>query len=164
MQSSFDRYTTRTPRTGLRFFHQDRLAAQLNYIAPDMQRPLAPVDVRPPQAAGLAPPHARGEDQLEIDFVSARHRAAAPAALPAPGAAGKHRGSDKAAHERSGRGRAPFTFQRAAQICDDYFHHIARTVCLPLLPKAFCKGHHGRLIEGLTLFKADFAPTSRVEV
>ena len=57
------------PRTGLRFFHQDRLAAQLNYIAPDMQRPLAPVDVRPPQAAGLAPPHARGEDQLEIDFV-----------------------------------------------------------------------------------------------
>ena len=57
------------PRTGLRFFHQDRLAAQLNYIAPDMQRPLAPVDVRPPQAAGLAPPHARGEDQLEIDLV-----------------------------------------------------------------------------------------------
>ena len=53
------------PRTDLRFFHQDRLAAQLYYIAPDMQRPLVPVDVRPPQAAGLAPPHARGEDQLE---------------------------------------------------------------------------------------------------
>ena len=101
---------------------------------------------------------------LAVISIYTRHRAAAPAALPAPGAAGKHRGSDKAAHERSGRGRAPFTFQRAAQICDDHFHHIARTVCLPLLPKAFCKGHHGRLIEGLTLFKADFAPTPRVEV
>ena len=53
----------------LRFFHQDRLAAQLNYIAAGYAAPAAPVDVRPPQAAGLAPPHARGEDQLEIDLV-----------------------------------------------------------------------------------------------
>mgnify|MGYP007107642750 CR=1 FL=1 len=53
----------------LRFFHQDRLAAQFYHIAPDMQRPLAPVDVRPPQAAGPAPAHARGKAHLEIGLI-----------------------------------------------------------------------------------------------
>ena len=44
----------------LRFFHQDRLAAQFYHIAPDMQHLLS---------ACLAPAHARGKAHLEIGLI-----------------------------------------------------------------------------------------------
>ena len=54
------------PRTGLRFFHQDRLAAQLYYIAPDMQRPPAIERVSAQEYAALREQALRGRAHVEL--------------------------------------------------------------------------------------------------
>lgn len=54
---------------GLGFFYEDLLVRHLDRVAADVDGTLLPVDVTPLQTAALAPPHSRGDDELEVGFV-----------------------------------------------------------------------------------------------
>ena len=54
---------------GLGFFYEDLLVRHLDRIAADVDGTLLPINVAPLQSAALAPPHPRGDDELEVGFV-----------------------------------------------------------------------------------------------
>ena len=54
---------------GLGFFDEDLLVRHLDRIAADVDGTLLPINVAPLQSAALAPPHPRGDDELEVGFV-----------------------------------------------------------------------------------------------
>ena len=54
---------------GLGFFYEDLLVRHLDRVAADVDGTLLPINVTPFQSAALAPPHPRGDDELEIGFV-----------------------------------------------------------------------------------------------
>ena len=54
---------------GLGFFDEDLLIRHLDRVAADVDEPLLPINVAPLQTAALAPPHPRGDDELEVGFV-----------------------------------------------------------------------------------------------
>lgn len=54
---------------GLGFFYEDLLVRHLDRVAADMDETLLPINVAPLQTAALAPPHPRGDDELEVGFV-----------------------------------------------------------------------------------------------
>ena len=56
-------------RTGLRFFYEDLLVCYLDRVAADVDGTLLPINVAPLQSAAFAPPHSRGDDELEVGFV-----------------------------------------------------------------------------------------------
>ena len=56
-------------RAGLGFLNEDLLVCHLDRVAADVDGTLLPVDVTPLQTAALAPPHSRGDDELEVGFV-----------------------------------------------------------------------------------------------
>ena len=56
-------------RTGLRFFYEDLLVCHLDRVAADVDGTLLPINVAPLQSAAFAPPHSRGDDELEVGFV-----------------------------------------------------------------------------------------------
>ena len=55
--------------TGLGFLDEYLVAGDFYGIAADVDGTLFPVDVPPLQSAALAPPHSRGDDELEVGFV-----------------------------------------------------------------------------------------------
>ena len=54
---------------GLGFFYKDLLVRHLDRVAADVDGTLLPINVAPLQSAALAPPHSRGDDELEVGFV-----------------------------------------------------------------------------------------------
>ena len=54
---------------GLGFFYEDLLVRHLDRVAADVDGTLLPINVAPLQSAALAPPHPRGDDELEVGFV-----------------------------------------------------------------------------------------------
>ena len=54
---------------GLGFFDKDLLVCHLDCVAADVDGTLLPINVAPFQSAALAPPHPRGDDELEVGFV-----------------------------------------------------------------------------------------------
>ena len=54
---------------GLGFFYEDLLVRHLDRVAADVDGSLLPINVAPLQPAALAPPHPRGDDELEVGFV-----------------------------------------------------------------------------------------------
>ena len=54
---------------GLGFFDEDLLVRHLDRVAADVDGTLLPINVAPLQSAALAPPHPRGDDELEVGFV-----------------------------------------------------------------------------------------------
>ena len=54
---------------GLGFFDKDLLVCHLDRVAADVDGTLLPINVAPLQSAALAPPHPRGDDELEVGFV-----------------------------------------------------------------------------------------------
>ena len=54
---------------GLGFFDEDLLVRHLDRVAADVDGSLFPINVAPLQSAALAPPHPRGDDELEVGFV-----------------------------------------------------------------------------------------------
>ena len=54
---------------GLGFFYEDLLVRHLDRVAADVDGTLLPINVAPLQTTALAPPHSRGDDELEIGFV-----------------------------------------------------------------------------------------------
>ena len=54
---------------GLGFFDEDLLVCHLDRVAADVDGTLLPINVAPLQSAALAPPHPRGDDELEVGFV-----------------------------------------------------------------------------------------------
>lgn len=56
-------------RAGLGFFDKDLLVCHLDRVAADVDGSLLPINVAPFQSAALAPPHPRGDDELEVGFV-----------------------------------------------------------------------------------------------
>ena len=56
-------------RAGLGFFNEDLLVRHLDRVAADVDGTLLPINVAPFQSAALAPPHSRGDDELEVGFV-----------------------------------------------------------------------------------------------
>lgn len=54
---------------GLGFLNEDLLVCHLNRVAADVDGTLLPINVAPLQTAALAPPHPRGDDELEVGFV-----------------------------------------------------------------------------------------------
>ena len=54
---------------GLGFLDEDLLVRHLDRVAADVDGPLLPINVTPLQSAAFAPPHARGDDELEVGFV-----------------------------------------------------------------------------------------------
>ena len=54
---------------GLGFLDEDLLVRHLDRVAADMDGTLFPINVAPLQSAALAPPHPRGDDELEVGFV-----------------------------------------------------------------------------------------------
>ena len=56
-------------RAGLGFFYEDLLVCHLDRVAADVDGTLLPINVAPLQSAALAPPHPRGDDELEVGFV-----------------------------------------------------------------------------------------------
>ncbi len=54
---------------GLGFLNEDLLVRHLDRVAADVDGTLLPINVAPLQSATLAPPHSRGDDELEIGFV-----------------------------------------------------------------------------------------------
>ena len=54
---------------GLGFFYEDLLVRHLDRVAADVDGTLLPINVAPLQTAALAPPHPRGDDELEVGFV-----------------------------------------------------------------------------------------------
>ena len=56
-------------RAGLGFLDEDFLVCHLDRVAADVDGTLLPINVAPFQSAALAPPHPRGDDELEVGFV-----------------------------------------------------------------------------------------------
>ena len=56
-------------RAGLGFLDKDFLIRHLDRVAADVDGTLLPINVAPLQSAALAPPHSRGDDELEVGFV-----------------------------------------------------------------------------------------------
>ncbi len=56
-------------RAGLGFLNEDFLVRHLDRVAADVDGTLLPINVAPLQSAALAPPHPRGDDELEVGFV-----------------------------------------------------------------------------------------------
>ena len=56
-------------RAGLGFLDKDFLVRHLDRVAADVDGTLLPINVAPLQSAALAPPHPRGDDELEVGFV-----------------------------------------------------------------------------------------------
>ena len=54
---------------GLGFFYEDLLVRHLDRVAADVDGSLLPINVAPFQSAALAPPHPRGDDELEVGLV-----------------------------------------------------------------------------------------------
>ena len=54
---------------GLGFFYEDLLVRHLDRVAADVDGTLLPINVAPLQSAALAPPHPRGDDELEVGLV-----------------------------------------------------------------------------------------------
>ena len=54
---------------GLGFFYEDLLVCHLDRVAADVDGSLLPINVAPFQSAALAPPHSRGDDELEVGLV-----------------------------------------------------------------------------------------------
>lgn len=54
---------------GLGFLYEDLLVCHLDRVAADVDGSLLPINVAPLQSAALAPPHSRGDDELEVGFV-----------------------------------------------------------------------------------------------
>ena len=54
---------------GLGFLDEDFLVRHLDRVAADVDGTLLPINVAPFQSAALAPPHPRGDDELEVGFV-----------------------------------------------------------------------------------------------
>ena len=54
---------------GLGFLDEDLLVRHLDRVAADVDGTLFPINVAPLQSAALAPPHPRGDDELEVGFV-----------------------------------------------------------------------------------------------
>ena len=54
---------------GLGFLDEDLLVRHLDRVAADVDGTLLPINVAPLQSAALAPPHSRGDDELEVGFV-----------------------------------------------------------------------------------------------
>ena len=54
---------------GLGFLNEDLLVRHLDRVAADVDGTLLPINVAPLQSAALAPPHSRGDDELEVGFV-----------------------------------------------------------------------------------------------
>lgn len=54
---------------GFWFFYEDFLVRHLDRVAADVDGTLLPINVAPLQSAALAPPHPRGDDELEVGFV-----------------------------------------------------------------------------------------------
>ena len=54
---------------GLGFLNEDLLVRHLDRVAADVDGTLLPINVAPLQSAALAPPHPRGDDELEVGFV-----------------------------------------------------------------------------------------------
>lgn len=54
---------------GLGFFYEDLLVRHLDRVAADVDGTLLPINVTPFQSAALAPPHPRGDNELEVGFV-----------------------------------------------------------------------------------------------
>ena len=54
---------------GLGFLDKDLLVRHLDRVAADVDGTLLPINVAPLQSAALAPPHPRGDDELEVGFV-----------------------------------------------------------------------------------------------
>ena len=54
---------------GLGFLNEDFLVCHLDRVAADVDGTLLPINVAPLQSAALAPPHSRGDDELEVGFV-----------------------------------------------------------------------------------------------
>ena len=56
-------------RAGLGFLNEDFLVRHLDRVAADVDGTLFPINVALLQTAALAPPHPRGDDELEVGFV-----------------------------------------------------------------------------------------------
>lgn len=56
-------------RAGLGFLDKDSLVRHLDRVAADVDGTLLPINVAPLQSAALAPPHPRGDDELEVGLV-----------------------------------------------------------------------------------------------
>ena len=56
-------------RAGLGFLDEDFFVCHLDRVAADVDGTLLPINVAPLQSAALAPPHSRGDDELEVGFV-----------------------------------------------------------------------------------------------
>ena len=56
-------------RAGLGFLNEDLLVRHLDRVAADVDATLLPINVVPLQTAALAPPHPRGDDELEVGLV-----------------------------------------------------------------------------------------------
>ena len=56
-------------RAGLGFFDKDFLVRHLDRVAADVDGTLLPINVVPFETAAFAPPHSRGDDELEVGFV-----------------------------------------------------------------------------------------------
>ena len=56
-------------RASLWFLDKDLLVRHLDRVAADVDGTLLPINVAPFQSAALAPPHPRGDDELEVGFV-----------------------------------------------------------------------------------------------
>ena len=54
---------------GLGLLDEDFLVRHLDRVAADVDGTLLPINVAPLQSAALAPPHPRGDDELEVGFV-----------------------------------------------------------------------------------------------
>ena len=65
-------------RTGLGFLDEDLVAGDFYRIAADVNGVLLPVNVPPLQGAALAPPHSRGDDELDNLFVQLRRYPTSP--------------------------------------------------------------------------------------
>ena len=56
-------------RAGLGLLNEDFLVRHLDRVAADVDGSLLPINVAPFQSAALAPPHPRGDDELEVGLV-----------------------------------------------------------------------------------------------
>ena len=56
-------------RAGLGFLDEDLLVCHLDRVAADVDGTLLPINVVPFETAAFAPPHSRGDDELEVGFI-----------------------------------------------------------------------------------------------
>ena len=56
-------------RAGLGFFYKNLLVCHLDRVAADVDGTLLPITVAPLQSAALAPPHPRGDEELEVGLI-----------------------------------------------------------------------------------------------